>query len=85
MGPVGFKGPSRGLMGFRGPIEMTLRYQYVEDRRPFFLFWRSNHNPDKTVAFFRKYLFFWGGDPIKSRQNRGIFPVRFGVYKTGDA
>ena len=85
MGPVGFKGPSRGLMGFRGPIEMTLRNQYVEDRRPFFLFWRSHHNPNKTVAFFREDLFFGGGDPIKSRQNRGIFPVRFGVYKTGDA
>ena len=30
MGPVGFRGPSRG------PIEMTLRNQYVEDRRLFF-------------------------------------------------
>ena len=63
MGPVGFKGPCRGRMGFRGPIEMTLRYQYVEDRKPFFLFWRSNHNPDKTVAFFRKDLFFGGEIP----------------------
>ena len=30
MGPVGFRGPRRG------PIEMTLRNQNVEDRRPFF-------------------------------------------------
>ena len=61
MRPVGFKGPSRGLMGFRGPIEMTLRNQYVEDQSSFFLFWRSHHNPDKTVAFFREDFFFWGG------------------------
>ena len=32
MGPVGFRGPSRG------PIEMTLRNQYVEDRRTFSFF-----------------------------------------------
>ena len=67
IGPVGFRGPSRGPMGSRRPIEMTLRNQYAEDRRPFFvLFWGSHQNPDKTVAFFRKDLFFWGGrDPIK--------------------
>ena len=44
MGPVSFRGPSSG------PIEMTLRNQYMEDRRPF-LFWRSHQNPDKTVAY----------------------------------
>ena len=43
-GPMGFRGPIRGLslgpIGFRGrsrgPIEMTLRNQYAKDRRPFF-------------------------------------------------
>ena len=64
---------------------MTLRNRYAEDRRPFFVFWRSHQNPDKTVAMFREDLFLGGEIPSKSRQNRGIFPVRFGVYKTGDA
>ena len=85
MGPVGFKGPCRGLMGFRGPIEMILRYQYVEDRRPFFCFGDQIIIRTKLWHFSVKTFFFGGGDPIKSRQNRGIFPVRFGVYKTGDA
>ena len=51
-----------GPIGFRGPIEMTLRNQYVENRRPFFLEITS-----------------------KSGQNCGIFPVCFGVHKTGNA
>ena len=42
---------------------MTLRYQYVEDRRPFF-FLRSHQNPEKTLAFFFEDLFFW-----RSHQN----------------
>ena len=53
MGPIGF----RGHMGFRGPIEMTLRNQYVEDQRTFF-FWRLHQNPDKTVAIFPSVLEF---------------------------
>ena len=35
---VGFGGPIIGPVGFRGPIEMTLRNQYVDDRRPFSFF-----------------------------------------------
>ena len=62
-GPVGFRRPSKEPMSFRGPIKMTLRNEYVEDRRPFF-FCRSHQNPNKTC---------------------GIFPVCFGVHKTGDA
>ena len=39
-------GPSGGAS--RGPINMTLRNEYVEDRRPFFL--RSHQIPDKTCG-----------------------------------
>ena len=42
-GPWTLKGP------IRGPFEMTLTNQFVEDRRPFFL--RSHQNPEKIVAF----------------------------------
>ena len=44
-GPMDFKGP------IRGPIEMTLTNQFVENRRPFFFFLRSHQNPEKIVAF----------------------------------
>ena len=64
MGPVDFRGPSRGLMGFREPIEVTLRNQHVKNKNLFF-FLMSNQNPEKTVAFFLKDLFF--GDHIKIR------------------
>ena len=64
MGPVGFRKPCRGPKDFRGPIEMTLRNQHVEDERRFFL--RSHQNLEKTVAFFLEDLFFFG-DHIKIR------------------
>ena len=57
MGLVGFRGPSREPMGFRGPIGMTSRNQDVEDGRTFF-FWRSHQNLEKTVAFFPFVLEF---------------------------
>ena len=61
MGPVGFKGPCRGLMGFRGPIEMILRYQYVEDRRPFFCFGDQIIIRTKLWHFSVKTFFLGGG------------------------
>ena len=48
MRPVGFRGSSRG------PIEMTLRNQYVEDD----LFWESASKSEKTVAFCLENFFF---------------------------
>ena len=42
---------------------MTLRNQYVEDRRPFFMFRRSHQNPEKTVVFILKDFF------LRSHQN----------------
>ena len=55
LGPMEFRRPIRGPMGFegpldfRGPMEVTLTNQFVEHRRPFFL--RSHQNPKKIVAF----------------------------------
>ena len=54
-GPKEFRGPITGLNGFIGPIEMTLTYQSVKDRRPFF-FRRSHQNPEKIVRFFSSVL-----------------------------
>ena len=34
--PMGFRGPIRGAMDFRGPMEMTLTNQFVEHRRSSF-------------------------------------------------
>ena len=53
---------------------MTLRNQYVEDRRPFFL--RSHQNPGKIVAFFREDLYFFG-DHMKIRTKLLHFPRLF--------
>ena len=67
-GPMGFMGP----VGFRGLIEVTLRNQNVEDRRPFF-FLKSHQNPDKTVAFFLDCF----GDHIKIWTKLWHFPRLF--------
>ena len=40
-GPMGFKGPTRGLMDFRGAMEMTLTNELVENRRPLSKFGES--------------------------------------------
>ena len=63
MGPVGFRGPSGGPMGFRGPIEMTLRNQYVEDRRPFF------GGRLKNIFFIEDIFFKWRPFFWRSHQN----------------
>ena len=81
-GPMGFRGAHHGAMGFKVAIEMTLRNQYVEDRKSFFFCWRSHQNPEKTVAFCVEDLFF--EITSKSRDNCGIFSFCFGVHKTGD-
>ena len=54
MGPVAFRGPSRG------PIEMTLRNQYVEDRRPFIII----------------IIIFFFGDHIKILRKRWHFSLK---------
>ena len=70
-GPMDFRGPIMGPVGFRGPSRMTLRNQYVQDRRPFFL-WRSHENPEKTAAFFLEDIFF--EDRIKIQRQLAFSP-----------
>ena len=65
-GPMGF----RKAVGFRGPIEMTLRNQHVRPEDLFFstektvrisvktFFWRSHHNSEKNAAFSLSVLEF---------------------------
>ena len=51
LGPMEFRGPSRGPMGFIGPIEMTLTNQFVEDRRPFFFLEITSKSGENCAIF----------------------------------
>ena len=56
MEPVGFRGPSRG------PIETTLKTQFVEGRRPFFL---GDHIKIRTKLWHFSRL-FWSSQDLRS-------------------
>ena len=69
MEPVGFRGSSRG------PIDMTLRNQHVEDRRAFFFFSRHLKILRKRWHFSLKtFFFFFWRSPQNSDKTAAFFP-----------